>query len=225
MRKSSSKLLLGTALVATLLSNTALGDDKSGFAIGVHAGTSGLGGQLTYGINDFFAVKLNYQSYTRDIDDEYEGNTYKGDLELESLGLMADWNVFGGGFRVTAGLMDNGNKATANSTSLNGEYELDGEYYDAEAVGTLNALVDFKSTAPYLGIGWGAPSNSDNSLTFTADLGVMFQGTPRVDLSRTGGIESSEIDQAIDNEEAAIEDDIKDAEYWPVLQIGLHYQF
>lgn len=223
-------LLLTAFILPSFIAPHTLADEKSGFAIGGHGGTGGLGGQLTYGFNNYFAVRGGLQRYSYDLDEEYEDIQYKGDVDLDSLSLIADWYVFGGGFHLSAGIFsnDNGASAVANP-GTDGSYEIDGVEYQASDVGTLAMGAGFDNTAPYVGLGWGAPANSNNTLTVTFDMGVLYQGSPSISLTRTGGTDdpalAAQIDAALENERQAIEDDASDLEYWPIIQLGLHYQF
>ena len=93
-------------------------------------------------------------------------------------------------------------------------------------VGTLDANIDFRKTAPYLGIGWGNAVDSGNPLSFSIDIGVMFQGTPKVSLETskdTSGIPGFQ--DSLDNEIADFKDDVDNLKYYPIISLGVAYKF
>jgi hypothetical protein len=95
--------------------------------------------------------------------------------------------------------------------------------YTPSQVGSLTGVVDFKKTAPYLGIGFSGQGRV--SLLF--DLGVGFTGTPRVNLAGTTnltGQAKTQFDADVASEQAQLRADIADKsylKYHPVLSLGL----
>ena len=84
-----------------------------------------------------------------------------------------------------------------------------------------------KTAAPYLGIGYGRVSGT--GVNFYADLGVMYQGTPQATLTANCGSISagqcSTLQGQVAAEQARLEDKLKNAKYYPVLNIGLTIGF
>ena len=85
---------------------------------------------------------------------------------------MGDWFVTDSSFRVTAGLVLNNNGLSGSALPSN-SYQIDDQIYTSPEVGDLNAEIDFKSIAPYLGIGWGNPLADDSDWSFFMDLGII----------------------------------------------------
>src|SRR5208283_4963236 len=101
---------------------------------------------------------------------------YSGNLNLGSLEALADWHPWQGSFRLSGGLVYNNNKFSMTATPSNGTINIGGQAFNF-ASASANANVDFNKIAPYLGIGWGrTPKNT--GLSFTSDIGVLFQGSP-----------------------------------------------
>jgi hypothetical protein len=149
--------------------------------------------------------------------DEY---IYTADAKLTSVSLLADYFPFGGVFRLTGGFLINLNKAELEMTP-NKSYNIGGDVYTPEKLGKLNADIDFNKFAPYLGIGFGNPMSGNFGLKFTFDVGTMYQGAPKIDLSASGLIEPS----AAPDQEATIEDNINWFQWYPVINFGLTYKF
>lgn len=188
---------------------------SSDVAIGIKGGTQGAGLELTKGLTEKLNLRLDMNGYSFDADETYDGNDYELDLDLRMYGLQLDWHPFGGAFRMTAGAYSNGMELEGNTT---GDVTIDGNTQST----TLNAMVDFDSMAPYLGIGWGNAVSQDKRLGFNVNLGVVFTGSPNVSLSESGNNFTA---QELRDEERRLEDEIDDFEYYPVANIGLSYRF
>jgi hypothetical protein len=189
-------------------------------AIGAKLGSLGLGVEGTFGLTEHFNARLGLNRYNYDRTETIDDIDYDLDLEWQSVSLLADWHPFGNAFRFTAGLMSNGNelKGTSTSTSLTIG---DNTYTN---VG-LDAKLDFDSTAPYLGVGWGNALTADRGWGFNVDLGVMFQGSGDVTLEPTGTAAALVSSSDIAAEEENFEDDIKEYKYYPVVSFGISYKF
>jgi hypothetical protein len=84
-----------------------------------------------------------------------------------------------------------------------------------------------KSAAPYLGIGYGNVSGA--GVNFYADLGVMFMGSPKATLTANCGslnaTQCAQLQNQAAAEQAQLEDKLKNAKYYPVLNIGITIGF
>ncbi|MFQ5761235.1 MAG: hypothetical protein ACE5HM_09715, partial [Acidiferrobacterales bacterium] len=97
---------------------------------------------------------------------------------------------------------------------------------------TARGRLRFNDFAPYLGIGWGNTTRADRRLYYTFDLGVAFHGSPEVELNVRGPLAevvrehgASELNAFLASEEKRLEDDLKDADVFPVVSFGLLYRF
>lgn len=97
---------------------------------------------------------------------------------------------------------------------------------------TARGRVRFDDFAPYLGIGWGNTTRADRRLHYTFDLGVAFHGSPEVELDVGGALAQVARQQAgpelsafLAREERRLEDELKDADMFPVVSFGLSYRF
>jgi len=193
---------------------------ESAFAVGIKAGTTGLGVEAAFPLSDSWNIRgaVNGFSYGKDF--EEEGIEYDGDLRLRSASLMADWHVFGGSFRLSAGAFSNGNELKGKAQ---GDLDIGDATYDAR----LAATIDWRTFAPYLGIGWGN-SVKGGRLTFSSDLGVMFTGSPTVRLAgeeRSGAVDPADFEADLRREEANLNDELRDLKYYPVITFGVSYRF
>lgn len=215
------------AALAVAASNGARAADVG---IYVKGGTLGVGGGVGVGLTDTLRLRAGYTALKVSKDISKTDIDYSGDLKLGGGEAMLDWHPFHGTFRVTAGLTLNRNEITADAKPTNGTYELNGNTYLASEIGTLDGHVDFKSTAPYLGIGWGDVIDKDGRFSFIADIGVLFQGSPDAKLNvRCGAAVSAQqcadIRSDVLEEERELQDDADDYKLWPVISVGLAYRF
>ena len=193
---------------------------ESAFAVGIKAGTTGLGVEAALPLSDSWNLRGAANGFSYGVDFEEEGIDYDADLRLRSLSLMADWHVFGGAFRVSAGAFSNGNELKGKAE---GDLDIGDNTYDAR----LAATVDWRAFAPYLGIGWGN-SLKGGRLSFSTDLGVMFTGSPTVRLvgeERSGEIDLAGFEEDLRLEEANLNDELRDVKYYPVVTFGISYRF
>lgn len=230
-------LLLSTVAASPGLAQESGAGAGQGAQLGVHAGTLGLGLSGGYDLSEILGVRglINYFDYS--YDRTLSGNEYEGDLELRSLGLLADWYPLGGGFRVTGGFFADNNELSARAMA--DDLDINGEPYGAR----LDARAGFEALAPYLGIGWSS-RREGAGLSFLFDAGVLFLGSPDLTVSGsiTGGgctFSVAKDGQAtlrgdgcpdglqadLEAEHGDLRDDLDDFELYPVVSAGLAYRF
>jgi hypothetical protein len=204
--------------VAVLVSPQAEAGDRVG--IGVKAGTTGLGVDLTGRITDWFSLRGSYSAKDVSTTHESSGIEYDDDITLGAYGVMFDFHPFKNNFRLTAGYMRNRTGVDVTSTPTQNTEIGDTTYTPAE-IGTLTGTIDFKKDVPYFGIGYGNAAKGPHRVKFLLDLGVLSQGTAQVALtSSTGLVSQSDLDKEIQQ----VEDDIKNTKLYPVLSLGLSFR-
>jgi hypothetical protein len=173
-------------------------------------------------------ARLGIQGFSYDEDGiETDNVNYDADLKLFSGLLTADWFPFHGGFRLSAGLLANGNELDLTGRpSAGSTFNINGVPFAAAEVGSLQGNVDFNSIAPYLGIGWGNPFSSGGNWSFNCDLGVAFQGSPDVTLTANGpAANNSDFLANLEAERRDLENEVDDFQYYPVVSLGITYRF
>ena len=227
MNSTMNSTMKALALAAAMLvANSAQAD------VGVSAdiGTTGFGLHLSAPLQENLNARIgvNYLHYS------YNGNTsdvdYDFKLKLTSLEALLDWFPTQSQFRVSAGLVYNGNKIDATGKSNNnGTYTLNGNTYNASNAGRLDGKVDFRKVAPYLGIGWGNALANDKGWGFTSDLGVLFQGAPKTSLTNSGctfsSIQCAQLATDVAAENVKLRDKADSFKFYPVVRIGVSYKF
>lgn len=219
-----------SVLAAAALLHTATAQ-ATDLGLSLDAGTTGVGAHLTMplvpSIN--FRTGMNYLSHSfgRSVNDL----DYDLKLKLHTVDLLADWYVSPASqFRVTGGAIYNNSRFDALAlTDANGNYRVNGRTYPGALVGKVSGKIDFRKTAPYLGIGWGNAIGPGSKWRFNADLGAIFQGQPKVRLSNTGCTAPAPacamLAADVSAQQDSLADDVDSFRVYPVLRVGLSYQF
>ena len=207
--------------------------------VAARVSTLGLSLEMTTAVTPKLNLRAGVNQFDYDYDpepDEDSGNelTYDGTLDLSSLAAYADWHPWAGAFRLSAGVVFNGNEITASARCDQANCEVGDQSFDSDDIGTLNALVDFGSVAPYAGFGWGNAVAADTGFGFQFDIGVMLQGSPNVSLSSSDSCQGTlsadptcqqQLDAELEREEQELQDEAEDFELYPVISLGVRYKF
>lgn len=207
------KFLLSPAVMllplAVLAAPAHAGDAVAG--VDVHVSTLGGGLGLTVPMGESIDARVGFNQFSHSYNTTTTSATgtisYAGSLNLSTVQLLADWHPFDGVTHLTAGLMINNNKFEATGI-------------DQATGAVVNAVVDFNKTAPYLGFGWSSrPGNTGWS--FKSDFGVLFQGAPRATLTTA----NPTVAATLPTEQAALNDNLKNFKYYPVVSVAVGYAF
>ena len=244
------KLAFAALAVLALSAASAQATDEkragSSWSLGAHVGSAGPGLTVGFEVLPSFAFRgLAQPGLTISRDMERDGYDYRGRLELQSFGALADWHPFAGtsgaagGFRLTGGAFINGNALSGKARDP--ALEIGDRPYDAE----LNARATFAAVAPYLGVGWAGRLGRSN-WAFTADVGAMYTGAPRLsasghvlrgaggqcDFSVAGsgtatltGACPPRLKADLEKEHAELKRTLDKFRWYPVLQLGVVYRF
>ncbi|WP_140986849.1 hypothetical protein [Asticcacaulis tiandongensis] len=213
------------AVLAFALSAGAASAYDSDFAVGVHAGTTGVGISAKYQFNDYFVLRGDYDhlDYSRDFNSD--DVDYDGQLNFKPFTVAVDMHPFQNSFFVSAGYNtgDRKVKLTARPTS---NTEIGGTTYTPEQIGTLTANADLGSGAPFVGLGFDNTFTASGSLSFRVLAGAIIGKEPELRLSSDGTEASNPLYQeSLRREEADLQDDVDKVKTYPVLQIGVNWRF
>ena len=199
----------------------AIADDDLWF--GVKAGTLGLGLEATWRPIPYLDLRAGLNRFSYDDDRSEAGIDYDAELDLASYYLTANLRAPATPFRFTAGIFSNGNEVGLSSRE-SAVFEIGGETYTAAQVGVLRGTMDVDRTAPYAGIGFDF--RIADTLGLNLDLGVLWQGSPTVDLRASGPIAGDpDFQRQLEDERAQLEDELEDFELYPVASIGFSWNF
>lgn len=222
---------IALAILTLGLTATAFAQSQSEIGLTGHVGTTGIGAHATFPLTPSVNARIglgylgyNYKGSTRDMQ-------YDLDLKANTYDALLDWYPQkGSSFRITGGVAYNGNKIDVRARpNASGTYSIQGRLYDAASVGSVTGKVDFNKFAPYLGIGWGRKLKDEKGWSFSTDLGVMFQGSPKTSLASTGctapAAVCNQFASDVARENAALSEEVRKFKVYPVLRIGLSYKF
>lgn len=187
--------------------------------------TLGLGVEAAIPLTQSLDARIGYNGYRYNFDETSTSNglptNYSGDLKLNNVQLLADWHPWEGSFRLSGGVIFNNNKFEMTARPSGTTINIGGTPYTVGAGQTVNATVDFNRAAPYLGIGWGrTPKNT--GLSFTSDIGVMFQGKPKGSVTTNiSGVSQADINRA----NTDLNDALDNFRFYPVISFGIGYTF
>ena len=194
------------------------------YAVSLKASTIGMHVEVFRSFGTDFDVHLggSFFSYTYNQTpspkDDYLMNA---DLKLNSFTLLGDWFPFASyTFRLSAGLSYNNNKPNVVAVPTINKI-IGGDVYNKDNLGNLGVDLSFNKINPYIGIGLGKPTDGVQGFGYTVDLGVYYQGSPKVKLSADGLLAPS----ASPVQEAIVEKNLNWFQWFPVVSFGLSYTF
>lgn len=192
-------------------------------------GTTGIGGHMVIPLRKNLNARLGmgYLSYS------YNGSTngmnYDLSMKARTYDALLDWYPKEhSSFHVTGGLAYNGSKIDAQARpDASGNYSIDGNSYSAASAGKIKGQVDFGRIAPYLGVGWSRAS--EKGWSFSSDVGLLFQGSPRTTLTSSGctapAAACNQLAADVAKENSRLNDEVSRFKVYPVLRVGISYKF
>jgi len=207
-----------------------LGTARAEVGMTASVSTVGLGVHYSFPVGTALNGRIGLNALRRSDTDSTNDVDYDFKLKLATVDALVDYFPMKGGFRVTGGIVYNGNKFEANGRpKSNGTYTFNGRTYPAAAVGSVNAEVTFNKLAPYLGIGWGNAVAADKTWGFSVDVGAIFQGSPKSALSNRGCTATapicSQIASDVQVENRSFQAEMEDFKVLPVVRVGVSIKF
>ena len=206
----------------------------SGWAITPEISTLGVGATVTKSITPNVNAKLGINGLGISRDISLSDVDYKANLNLFNVSTLIDYLPWkNGGFHLTGGLVFQDNNLEGTGKPKNGVTIRinDKDYNSTTVLTSLKSKASFpNSVAPYIGLGWGNAVKPGKHLGFSANLGVMFAGSPKVSLTPGFGPDATpalqqEINTNIEAERKKQESDLNWLSVYPVFSLGISYQF
>lgn len=201
-------------------------------AIGITAsiGTPGAGVHLSVPLAPHLSSRIGFNYASLSTTETISDVDYDVKLSGRTFDALLDYFPAAGTFRITTGIIINGNKATYTAKPRNGStFTFNGTTYTSSDFGSADGTTDFRDVAPYLGIGWSNGIVRQKGWSFSSDLGIMFQGSPRTTLTakncNLGAAACATLDENVKREEAAVNEESRDYRYFPVIRVGAMYKF
>lgn len=209
------------SLTLASLSGPVFADDDLWF--GARVGTQGLGVEATWRPVPYLDLRVGANKYSYDTTRNEAGIDYNLDIDLQSFYATLNLRMPLSPFRVSAGLVSNGNEGSFLSLDSS-SYTVGNTTYTAAEVGDLRGAATFDSIAPYGGVGLDFRVLDTFGLHF--DAGVMYQGEAQIALSADGLLASDAAFQTeLEAERLALEDEFSDYKLYPVVAVSFSVNF
>jgi hypothetical protein len=205
--------------------------NHTSFNYALKVGTLGVGVDLSTSLNEWMSLRFNANGLRYTTDDESRYNSMISTdktYDLQTIGLLLDYHLLQ--LRVTTGIYMNDNLIIdiATPTSRSGLF-FNGVNYDVSSITRVEQTISFNKVSPYLGIGWGNNTKKEG-WNISLDIGLMYHGTPSLDLDITFNplLSKAKADEILKNAEAekkVQEDDLSDFPFYPVVMVGFSYSF
>ena len=188
--------------------------------VGVHVGTIGLGSDLAIALGE--RAQLRGGAGLVPIEPSLTFSDIDFTVELPSSFIIAGIDFFptDGGFRIGGGIL-----IKPDNPSITGEFSgtvnIGPRTYTGAEVGSLTGVLETKSAAPYLMIGFG--KQASRGIGLFLDLGAAFVGESTLTLEADGLIASdAQFRTDLERERRDIQDDIdKYFKIYPIVNLGL----
>ena len=207
--------------LALTASGATLADDN--FAVGLKAGTLGLGIEGAWRPLPYFDIRLGANSYDYVFDGRHAGVNYDPTLDLETVYATLNFKFPASPLRISVGAFSNGNELNMTSAET-GSYDIGGTTFTSAEIGALSSNVSFSITAPYLG--FGLDFSLPGRIGLNMDFGVLWQGEPEVTMNTTGLLANDPTFLAsVETERLQLQDDVSSYKAWPVVSLGIVFNF
>lgn len=216
------------AVLAVILSTSAMAQDNP-FAVRAEVGTLGVGGAVTYNVTPKVGLVFGYNGADISVKDSFDvdGVNYGLDIDSSNVYLNAELRPFENWFYTALGVasLDHNFKVTGTPTA-NSTYEIRGQVYNAQDVGSIRGEVSYNGLAPYIGLGF-SPTVQNRWGVF-GELGAYYTGKPSISLradnptiASAGGVS---LQDTLDAEERKFQDKFK-YQWYPMAKLGVTVRF
>jgi hypothetical protein len=201
-------------------------------ALALRAGTNGIGLDYDVGLNRYLSVRVGYTGGSYNVDVDTSDAKYSGSIKPSMGEALLDWYPSGGGFHLTGGATSGNTRIDVTGVPGPQGFTINGHTYTSADVSSVNGYAKYSnSVAPYIGLGWGKSVGTHEHLHFLFDIGAIYAGKPKVTLNAVCGpaasvYECAFVQSDIQSERAKLQQDANnDAQWYPVVGLGLAYRF
>jgi hypothetical protein len=209
-------------------------------SVSVNAGTLGAGVQVAVPVHQLLSLRTGLMMFKLPYKYEYDGElTYNGvraafpNIDMEAKAnmvnglLLADVFPFPntrihvtGGFYI--GTPDIVKVNTLGNVDPNRVIEI-GDLMITPVDGKVSARLKTRGFKPYAGIGFGSSVTKYNRVGFKFEMGVMFHGEPRIEITEGTDV-TEEVDRMVSDELSKFNDFLKDFSIYPVINFQLNFR-
>jgi len=226
------KRILLLAILAGLLWPQGAAEARQ-VGLSVSVGTLGPGASLAYSVSPKISVRAGGALLSTTIDEDFDEDDVslilEGDARVGAVSALADYHPFRSSFRLTGGLrlnlLDADVSGRSNDPFCLGDEDAQGicqtKEFAPEKVGEFGVKVTYANALqPYAGIGFGNLAHGNKRITFMFDVGVIYTGSPEIELEATGLLTPT----AAQNE-ALLNEGFESFVLYPVISFGIGVRF
>ncbi len=194
------------------------------FSVGFTAGTTGFGGEVATNISKNLNLRFGlsgfkYSDNGQEVDDNVTVG-YEADAAVNAISLLVDYHPFKNSFKIIGGLVRNQFEVNGIAAAITPYVFNNDRTFSPDRVGAVTAKLNYPNTImPYLGLGFGNSLSGSKALKFNLSLGVLFSGSPELEMQGTGLI-SPTINQVVNLQEG-----LNEFGLYPMFNLGISYQF
>jgi len=197
------------------------------FAVGLTAGSDGIGGDLQYSLNRYLVLRGRGTW----LEATYSGNSdslhYSGRFDLSEGGGFVDLHPFANAFTLSVGAVT-GPRRVDLSASYRTAITYQGQTLSPAQLGTVGGAATLSPTAPFVGLGFDNTFTTRGRIGIKLLAGVAFSRQLQVQLHPTSGLATVypqiiEADLVQTEQEIRKDGDILSA--YPQVSAGLTYRF
>lgn len=216
MRKLRGPVLISTCLLALPALGIPFALAGQGIAVGVRAGTLGLGGELAVGVSDVIVFRGGYGVVPYEYEGTFGGEDYTVSFPDAFWSAGIDIYPGGGPIRLMGGIMGRTSDVEINSSF--DSREIGGVEFNVP--GTITGILKQDAVAPFAGIGFG--KHTAGGFGVFLDVGAALAGEANVEMFVTGEAASAPgIEDALEREADRVADDSGGLiKVWPVVSLG-----
>ena len=198
---------------------------QQGVAVGGGIGTTGvhIEGQLR--VSDHLVFRGGYEVLKVDHDEDLDDIRYSGEIDSGVFSVFWQYHPMANPLFVTGGALL-GDRSLTLGAEPTAPVTVGGQTFTPPQVGRLEGRADLGDVAPVVAFGWDDTFHG-TGLGVRLMAGVAVGREPDVTLASAGGSLSSDptLQAELREEEANLEDAIRDLRFYPVAQLALTYRF
>lgn len=225
-RISMRRALASLTFVLSLAAGPALADDALAyekFWLTPNFGTLGAGVEGGWRWNESWGMRVGINGFDTTYVYHDKNSDLHSHIQLLNAGVTADYYLWDGNFRLSAGGRISANQIKGKVRNLEKKTKSNGSNISVIIADPLASYtVEQNMFQPYIGTGYSYEIDKKVSLNF--DIGALYAGTPELTVhSRAGkfGFTDRQIRREIDR----ARDRIAPFQVYPVVQVGLNFKF
>jgi hypothetical protein len=157
-------------------------------AFGLQASTLGLGGDLAVGLGRRLALRGAIHRGSIGTESDLEDISYRATAQADAMSFSVDVHPFANRFYLTAGVVRQKSALRLLAQPGTDGFEVDGQSYPADSVGTLRGVVALPEQGTLLGLGFDRTFHKSGRVSLGFRTGVVLQGDAKVSLVADGPI-------------------------------------